>query len=248
MARGLVLDKSPELGSKAEVEALLGTWDNVVKEVEGDTELIASYTGGYGGEGIGGPGLSRLNTKIQDRLTALRASMRELEVLAEEQDSEQEMDALMSKLEACKMQYDGLRKKLRTANFQAKANTEKALLKEREALLGGQEDVTLRRRKLQSQAEMAAEAENITESLRRTRQTMMHEIEHGKKTLSVLEDSNTALRKTEAEYTGQSSLLSTAKGLLSTLRRQDVLDRVIAAVGFLIFLLVCLYVLRKRLL
>ncbi|KAE8712400.1 hypothetical protein F3Y22_tig00110257pilonHSYRG00091 [Hibiscus syriacus] len=72
---------------------------------------------------------------------------------------------------------------LRNANLQAKDNMRKTGLKERELLLGGGEESTVRRRNLQTKAGMTSAAESITESLRRTRQLMVQEVERSTSTL-----------------------------------------------------------------
>uniref|UniRef100_A0A0E0CPC2 Sec20 C-terminal domain-containing protein n=1 Tax=Oryza meridionalis TaxID=40149 RepID=A0A0E0CPC2_9ORYZ len=52
--------------------------------------------------------------------------------------------------------------------------------------------------------------------------------------------------KAEGEYQGHRSLLMRTRGLLSTMQRQDVLDRIILTIGFLIFSLAVLYVVSRR--
>ncbi|KAG6501285.1 hypothetical protein ZIOFF_041164 [Zingiber officinale] len=60
------------------------------------------------------------------------------------------------------------------------------------------------------------------------------------------EESTGVLRRAESEYKGHRPLLMRTRNLLSTMRRQDVLDRVILVVGFLIFTSAVLYVVWKR--
>uniref|UniRef100_I1L099 Sec20 C-terminal domain-containing protein n=1 Tax=Glycine max TaxID=3847 RepID=I1L099_SOYBN len=139
-----------------------------------------------------------------------------------------------------------LRLNLRNANLQAKANLRKAAQEERELLLGGGEESTVRRRNLQTKAGMTSAAESITESLRRTRQLMVQEVERNTSTLMTLDESTGVLKKAESEYKGHRSLLMRTRNLLSTMQRQDVIDRVIIGVGFLLFSLAVLYVVSKR--
>ncbi|KAG5105161.1 hypothetical protein JHK82_042131 [Glycine max] len=117
---------------------------------------------------------------------------------------------------------------------------------ERELLLGGGEESTVRRRNLQTKAGMTSAAESITESLRRTRQLMVQEVERNTSTLMTLDESTGVLKKAESEYKGHRSLLMRTRNLLSTMQRQDVIDRVIIGVGFLLFSLAVLYVVYKR--
>ncbi|KAH1208840.1 Protein transport protein sec20 [Glycine max] len=98
----------------------------------------------------------------------------------------------------------------------------------------------------QTKAGMTSAAESITESLRRTRQLMVQEVERNTSTLMTLDESTGVLKKAESEYKGHRSLLMRTRNLLSTMQRQDVIDRVIIGVGFLLFSLAVLYVVYKR--
>ncbi|KAJ8447208.1 hypothetical protein Cgig2_030439 [Carnegiea gigantea] len=124
--------------------------------------------------------------------------------------------------------FDSLRVALRTANLQAKANVRKTAQEEhlvsnhlgfakRELLLGGGSESTMRRRNLQTKAGMTSAAESITESLRRTRQIMVQEVERSANTLMVFEESTGVLKKAEKEYKGHHSLLMRTRNLLSTM-------------------------------
>ncbi|XP_070011819.1 uncharacterized protein [Nicotiana sylvestris] len=93
---------------------------------------------------------------------------------------------------------------------------------------------------------MTSAAESITESLRRTRQLMVQEVERSASTLMTVDESTGVLTKAESEYKGHCSLLTRTRNLLSTMQRQDVLDRVILVVGFTIFSLAVFYVVSKR--
>lgn len=104
----------------------------------------------------------------------------------------------------------------------------------------------MRRRNLQTKAGMTSAAESITESLRRTRQIMVQEVERSANTLMAFEESTGVLKKAEKEYKGHHSLLMRTRNLLSTMQRQDVIDRLVLIVGFLLFSLAVLYVVSKR--
>ncbi|RRT76148.1 hypothetical protein BHE74_00017620, partial [Ensete ventricosum] len=96
----------------------------------------------------------------------------------------------------------------------------------RELLLGGGEESTIRRRNLQTKTGMTSAAESITESLRRSRQIMVQEVERSANTLATF-------------VTGHLVQLTSDHTLLYQ-------NRVILAVGFLVFLSAVLYVVSKR--
>lgn len=190
--------------------------------------------------------LPRLNGVAQDGMNLLQSLQFKLDLLAPQLPSDDHVEKIQSLAQSWKSQIQSLRLSLRNANLQAKANMRKAAQEERELLLGGGEESTARRRNLQTKAGMTSAAESITESLRRTRQLMVQEVERSASTLMTVDESTGVLKKAESEYKGHRSLLSRTRNLLSTMQRQDVLDRVILVVGFIIFSLVVLYVVSKR--
>ncbi|CAN4120624.1 unnamed protein product [Withania somnifera] len=235
--------------------------------------------------------LPRLNGVAQDGMNLLQSLQFKLDLLAPQLPSDDQVEKTQSLAQSWKSQIQSLRLNLRNANLQAKENMRKAAQEERELLLGGGEESTVRRRNLQTKAGMTSAAESITESLRRTRQLMvqviaifllfsfawlspsfyflaqylfmsflccimllvlllfiicLQEVERSASTLMTVDESTGILKKAESEYKGHSSLLSRTRNLLSTMQRQDVLDRVILVVGFIIFSLVVLYVVSKR--
>ncbi|XBI07444.1 hypothetical protein VPH35_135350 [Triticum aestivum] len=72
-----------------------------------------------------------------------------LDLLAEQLPTFEEVQSGQATLGSWKDQYQRLRVSLRNANLQAKANIGKAAQEERELLLGGGEESTIRRRNLQ---------------------------------------------------------------------------------------------------
>ncbi|KAJ3706715.1 hypothetical protein LUZ61_010420 [Rhynchospora tenuis] len=227
------------------VENLKKEWDQTVSQLkEKIQEIECCGKSGKGTEEANA--LPRLNGAAQDCLASLRAMQFRLDLLAQQLPTMEEVQSGEALVEVWKDQYQKLHTGLRNANLQAKANIKKAAQEERELLLGGGEESTIRRRNLQTKAGMTSAAESITESLRRTRQMMVQEVERSASTLATVDESTSVLKKAESEYKGHRSLLSRTRGLLSTMKRQDVIDRIILAVGFLIFLMAVLYVVSKR--
>lgn len=190
--------------------------------------------------------LPRLNGLAQDCLNLLQSLHFQLDLLGPQLPTDDQVQEAQHLAHSWEHQIQSLRSRLRTANLQAKENVKKTAQQERELLLGGGEESTIRRRNLQTTAGMTTAAESITESLRRTRQLMVQEVERSASTLMTFEESTGVLSKAEGEYKGHRSLLMRTRNLLSTMRRQDVIDRVILIVGFLLFSLAVLYVVSKR--
>ncbi|XP_031486564.1 uncharacterized protein LOC116255012 isoform X2 [Nymphaea colorata] len=225
------------------VEKLKKEWDNTLNEMVEHVREIEGY-GKPGKEALNT--LPRLNAAVQDGLSLLRSLQFRLDLLSEQLPTEEEINSAKLTLKSWKDQCNSLRLSLRNANLEAKANMRKAAQAERELLLGGGEESTIRRRNLQTKAGMTSAAESITESLRRTRQLMVQEVERSANTLMTFDNSTSVLRKAEGEYKGHRSLLMRTRNLLSTMQRQDIIERIILVVGFLFFASVVLYIFTKR--
>ncbi|KAH1231678.1 hypothetical protein GmHk_09G024517 [Glycine max] len=206
-----------------EVEKVKKEWDETYKKTQEHIEAIADY-GKSARAKEENNSLARLNGIAQDGLALLSSFLFTLDLLAPQLPSEPEVQSTRALLQSSKTLTQNLR----------------------ELLLGGGEESTVRRRNLQTKAGMTSAAESITESLRRTRQLMVQEVERNTSTLMTLDESTGVLKKAESEYKGHRSLLMRTRNLLSTMQRQDVIDRVIIGVGFLLFSLAVLYVVSKR--
>lgn len=228
-----------------EVEKVKKDWNEACIKTQDHINAIGEY-GKSGRSKDEKNSLARLNGIAQDGLALLSSLHFNLDLLAPQLPTQQEVDSARQLLQSWKTLTQNLRISLRNANLQAKANLRKAAQEERELLLGGGEESTVRRRNLQTKAGMTSAAESITESLRRTRQLMVQEVERNTSTLMTLDESTGVLKKAESEYKGHRSLLTRTRNLLSTMQRQDIIDRVILGVGFLLFSLAVLYVVSKR--
>ncbi|KAK9084414.1 hypothetical protein Scep_030885 [Stephania cephalantha] len=227
------------------VEKVKTEWEETYAQAVLHVKAIEEY-GLSRKEADEGNSLQRLNGLAQDKLSLLRSLQFRLDLLAPQLPTDEEVQSAHSMLKSWKDQYHSMHLGLRSANLQAKANIRKAAQAERELLLGGGGESTARRRNLQTKAGMTSAAESITESLRRSRQLMVQEVERSTSMLSTFDESTGVLRKAESEYKGHRSLLMRTRNLLSTMRRQDIQDRMIVGALFVIFCCAVLYVVSKR--
>ncbi|KAJ4745479.1 Vesicle transport protein SEC20 [Rhynchospora pubera] len=227
------------------VENLKQEWVQSISQLQGTIQAIENC-----GKSVNATkevnALSRLNEAGQDRLASLRSMQFSLDLLAQQLPTMEEVQLGQALMETWKEQYQRLHMGLRNANLCAKENMKKAAQEERELLLGGGEESTVRRRHLQIKAGMTSGAESITESFRRTHHMMAQEVERSASTLATFDESASILRKVESEYEGHGSMLARTHGLLSTMKYENVTDRMTLVFGFLIFLLAVLYVVSKR--
>lgn len=231
-----------------EVEKVKKEWDDTYKNVVEQIKAIENYGKSTTATEIETQKDSLPRTKglAQDGLSLLNSLQFKLDLFAPQLPTDDQVQSAKALLESWKNRSQSLRLSMRNANLQANENIRKAAQKERELLLGGGGESTIRRRNLQTKAGMTSAAESITESLRRTRQLMVQEVERSAGTLMTVEESTGVLRKAESEYKGHHSLLMRTRNLLSTMQRQDVIDRLIIALGFFLFTCAVLYVVSKR--
>ncbi|XP_021721542.1 vesicle transport protein SEC20-like [Chenopodium quinoa] len=227
------------------VEEVKKQWSETSFQTQGHIKAIEDYDSSRDISGEKNS-LPRLNGLAQDGLAMLSSLHLKLDTLAPQLPTYDEVQSAQALLENWKEQSQSLRIALRNANLQAKVNSRKTAQKERELLLGGGSESTARRRNLQTKAGMTSTAESITESLRRSRQIMAQELDRSTSTLMTFEESTGTLKKAESEYKGHRSLLMRTRNLLSTMQRQDLIDRILIFAGFLVFSLVVLYVVSKR--
>ncbi|ESR33625.1 vesicle transport protein sec20 [Citrus sinensis] len=235
------MDEVVEAVEKAKKE-----WDEAYAKTQEHIKAIENYGKSREEKEKSSNSLQRLNGLAQDGLNLLNSLHLKLDLLAPQLPTSDQVQSAQSLLPSWKKECNNLRLSLRNANLQAKANMRKAAQEERELLLGGGEESTIRRRNLQTKAGMTSAAESITESLRRTRQLMVQEVERNASTLMTFDESTGVLRKAESEYKGHRSLLMRTRNLLSTMQRQDIIDRVILVLGLILFSCAVLYVVSKR--
>ncbi|KAI3890482.1 hypothetical protein MKX03_025024 [Papaver bracteatum] len=228
------------------VKKVIEEWEETSSSVENNVKAIEAFGTSVDGLTKEENSHQRLNGLAQDGLALLRSLQFRLDLLSQQLLTEEQVQSAQSTLKSWKDQYQRLHLGLRNANLQAQTNMRKAAQTKRELLLGGGEESTIRRRNLQTKAGITNASESITESLRRTRQLMVQEVERSENILATFDESTGVLKKAESEYKGHRSLLMRTKNLLSTMRRQDVLDRLLLFGGCFMFSCAVFYVVSKR--
>ncbi|KAJ1649709.1 Vesicle transport protein S20 [Dispira simplex] len=141
---------------------------------------------------------------------------------------------------------------IRTALLKSEKVLERIARDERAQLFKGVTVETIRanelRRRRQAEGSMVAEAANdVTESLRRTTQLMITEVERSSINASQFQDSTQMVWATLREHQSLSGLLRTSQTILNKLEQGDWTDRLILFFGLFVFFGVVLYILQRRL-
>lgn len=185
--------------------------------------------------------LKDAETALEQDFSSMRAIMRELEFLAEDQEEEED-ETVLGRLQRYKQQYQDIQTDYSKAKMMKKLDPQE---ENRKLLLAGG-DPTKRQRELQTEAEVLGAAQSTTGSLQRSRQVMLEQIDNTQTLLASMDASHAQLQKVTTEYQGQSDVFGSSKRLLRTLKRHSTWDKFVLYGGFAMLLMVCLYVVQKR--
>jgi protein transport protein SEC20 len=93
---------------------------------------------------------------------------------------------------------------------------------------------------------MTMEAQEITDSLQRTKQMMRHELERVSHVNSAMQDDTHMLEQTRDQHVGMGDVVKGARGALRKLQRQDMQETVVLWSAVAFFYTCALYVLWTR--
>ena len=203
------------------VETVKKEWDDAYGRAKEHIKAIEEYGKSREEQNSNSNSLLRLNGLAQDALALLSSLQFRLDLLAPQFPTDDQVQSATALLDSWKNQSHNLRQCLRNATFQAKANMRKTAQEERELLLGGGGESTIRRRNLQTKAGMTSAAESITDSLRRTRQLMLQEVERIASTLMTVEESTGVLKKAESDANPGPTLYNATSLLFFMLSQSD---------------------------
>jgi len=163
-------------------------------------------------------------------------------ILSREEESTQYITLLSKE----KRDYESIQVAFKSAVAQRREKQRERAVHAREELLRGSQDIAGARKQLQTESDIIRTSENITDSLRRTRNIMAQELEHSGAQLAAIEMSKERLLKAKSEYGDQHSLLSKSKGLIKVINWQNKSERYLLWAGLLLFCLVAMYIIQKR--
>ncbi|CAG8637666.1 13500_t:CDS:2 [Rhizophagus irregularis] len=196
--------------------------------------------------------LNKRQLELENKVTQLKnviILLTQQELAAEIRNGVKELEKWIE-LHRNEEQFKQLQVSIRRAILTSKQNIEKEAKIEREMLLGrghGKQEVfEMRRRNLTSEDTLLHSASDVTESLRRTTQLMEQEIERSAYSAKILDESSRTLKTTFNEYRGFSSVVRSSKQLITKLEQSDWTDRLLILFGLFVFLLVVVYILKKR--
>ncbi|EFA81485.1 sec20 family protein [Heterostelium album PN500] len=147
-----------------------------------------------------------------------------------------------------KEEYQNLTSLQRKLNLQATKNLQEKYKNERKELLSGSSNITHQSRlnKNSSNEEIIKKSVNITETMKRTRNILNSQVIRSSGLLDEIDESSKVIEKTLVQQKEYSQRTSESKSLMTKLKRRDMTDRFLILFGFVVFLLVVLYIIKSR--
>jgi vacuolar-type H+-ATPase subunit I/STV1 len=187
------------------------------------------------------------NAEVRDLITIIEKDVEGVKRMMYEKDLDVAASAdVKSKLSRHEKEITNLKESLRQANIKHKFSLAKQASQERKILLEGGEK-TLQKRKIRSKEDALKTSEDVTNSLRRVRELMSSQVDHGNDIVNELDDQVKVIGNVITEHEQLGDDLQVAKGSIGKLFRREITDKMLMyfVVGFFIF--VCLYILKVRL-
>ncbi|KAI8599939.1 Sec20-domain-containing protein [Dissophora ornata] len=184
---------------------------------------------------------------------AIEAKIEELRLLSDEQDRESDRTLILTMLDKIETQFKQQQQSLRQAILSSKLTIDKEAKTERELLFKGSKSAIelseIRRRGAggtNSSEYLLNTSKEHNDSLSRTLKLMQQEVERTAHSAKVIDESSKTLKATVNEYQTFDEVLKRGKNLITKLNQADWTDRLLIGFGLLVFSLVVMYILKKR--
>ncbi|WIA13039.1 hypothetical protein OEZ85_006647 [Tetradesmus obliquus] len=186
-----------------------------------------------------------LEAKVQDQFRRLRSILQDLQYAAEEQETPDQVQRVATCLAHHQGELDRAHKAYLDARVSFARRKDQSYVQQRQELIGSP-DFSQRQRRIASEQDALTGAQDVTASLRRTKQLMAQNLEQTHGNISVIAAGNRRLGEADDELVGQKQHFREAHGSLGTLKRQAMIDRLAFWGGFAFFMLVVAYISFKR--
>lgn len=161
--------------------------------------------------------------------------------------SEEESERYSRALSKQRYEYEEILKGFKVAAVQRKEKERQRRSHAREELLGSNQ-ASVVRKQWKNESDLVSASQNITESMKRTKNILAQELEQSGAQLAALGMSQEMLSKSNEQYQSQHTRLKRAKGLLSTIDWQNKSEQYLLWAGLSLFCTVALYIIQKRVL
>ncbi|OAV95659.1 hypothetical protein PTTG_04178 [Puccinia triticina 1-1 BBBD Race 1] len=188
-----------------------------------------------------------ITSEIKQELSRIDSQLDELELLADEAEDEPSRTHALAIVEDHRNQATRLRGSFRAISLDVKrALSNSTLESARAELLSGATPKAAR--SSNTQDALISASSDVTQSLRNTLEIMRQELDRSVMSTHLLEQQTATLQLTSDQYLSFGELMKTSRALISSLQRADLLDRILLTGALAFFVLVCLYIIKKRIL
>ena len=209
----------PEASLREEAKRLYEELSRAQDDIERD--LDAFFRASPSGSAI--REVQQASNKVNGKITRIREQLPELQILSEEAEEEDVFAELCKAVSDQKRRLERNRDAARRVFTSASAALKRQVARqEREELLGRAPAAP---RPKQAETSEVQAAQNITESLQKTRQLLARQVDHTQSTLGIMDESQATLSKVNETYGAHSGLLKTGKKLLTAIENQEKLER-----------------------
>ncbi|PLW21886.1 hypothetical protein PCANC_01848 [Puccinia coronata f. sp. avenae] len=187
-----------------------------------------------------------ITSQIKQELHRVDNNLEELELLADECEDESTRSNALKIVEEHRKDAVRLRSSFRMTSLEAKrALSNTTFQSSRAELLSG---ATTKPRPSNTEDALMTASSDVTQSLRNTLEIMRQELDRSVMSTHLLEQQTATLQLTSDQYMTFGELMKTSRALISSLQRADLMDRILLSGALLFFGLVCMYILKKRIL
>ncbi|KAA1072178.1 hypothetical protein PGT21_029407 [Puccinia graminis f. sp. tritici] len=188
-----------------------------------------------------------ITNQIKSELNRIDHHLEELEILADECEDESSRTEALRIVEDHRKHATRLRASFRTISLEVKRTlANNTLQSSRAELLSGA--TAKPGRSSNTEEALMSASSDVTQSLRNTLEIMRQELDRSVMSTHLLEQQTATLQLTSDQYMSFGELMKTSRALISTLQRADLMDRILLTGALLFFMLVCIYILKKRIL
>ncbi|MBW0472961.1 hypothetical protein O181_012676 [Austropuccinia psidii MF-1] len=194
--------------------------------------------------------LDSITLDIKQELARLDRNIDDLEILADECEDDMMRSNVLKLVEENRGDANRLRSVLRTISLELKQRIASSVLKSsREELLSGATNSRpSHNRSTNPDEALMSASSDVAQSLRHTLEVMREELDRSVLSTHLLEQQTATLKLASDHYSGFGELMNTSRALISSLKRANLLDRLLLSGALLFFTIVCLYILKKRIL
>ncbi|XP_071947093.1 vesicle transport protein SEC20-like [Antedon mediterranea] len=185
--------------------------------------------------------LEDVHLKIKEELKIIKTRVEDLDVLAKEQDDENQKHQYQNTVDKYKKQIISTHTEIKKARLACKMKIDQ---NDKDELLSGSLDPELKQRK--KKESRAKTASTITENLMALNKMMVQSVEQSENTNKVLDKSSKGISKAHDEFEKMNRGIRTSGNFLTKYNRRELTDKLFMFLAVALFFGTVVYIIQKR--